>query len=88
MTNEQLFNKNLNSMHEIVARGGECIVISQETNLHLSDKFRQIFIPNLKDIFMPIISIIPLDLIAYKLSISKGYNPDKPRNLAKSVTVE
>ena len=37
---------------------------------------------------MPIVTIIPFDLIAYEVSLLKGINPDKPRNLAKSVTVE
>lgn len=88
ITSERLCDKCLNSMHEIVARGGECVVISNLCDARLSENYKVIEVPNLVEIFMPIVSIIPLDLLAYKLSISKGYNPDKPRNLAKSVTVE
>ena len=45
-------------------------------------------IPNVSELLLPIVSIIPIDLIAYRVSIMLGNNPDKPRNLAKSVTVE
>ena len=82
-----LLDKTKNAMHEIVARGGRCIVISQMNKDILGDH-STISIPSLDDLLMPIISIIPLDLIAYEVSVSRGINPDKPRNLAKSVTVE
>ena len=82
-----LLDKTQNAMCEISARGGKCVVISQMNKDVFSDHL-SISIPSLDDLLMPIISIIPLDLIAYEVSVSRGINPDKPRNLAKSVTVE
>ena len=86
MTRRDLIAKCLNSMQEIGSRGGRCIVLSQLSGV--SSGYEVIKLPKLKEIFMSIVSIIPIDLIAYRLSVSRGYNPDKPRNLAKSVTVE
>ena len=86
ITREDIVDKCLNSMREIGSRGGECIVLSQ---LDLdTDARSQIRLPKLCPLFMSFVGIIPIDLIAYRLSVSRGYNPDKPRNLAKSVTVE
>ena len=86
ITREVIVDKCLNSMREIGSRGGECIVLSQ---LDLdTDARSQIRLPKLCPLFMSFVGIIPIDLIAYRLSVSRGYNPDKPRNLAKSVTVE
>ena len=85
VTNSILKSKSMNSISEIVARGGKCILI---TNLSDMDNDIIIQLPNLHQSLLPIISIIPIDIIAYRLATYKGYNPDKPRNLAKSVTVE
>lgn len=86
-TNTHLVDKVKNAINEIVARGGKVIVISQLGNWENNEN-NLIKIPNVHRLLMPIVSIIPIDLIAYKVSIIKGINPDKPRNLAKSVTVE
>lgn len=87
ITSERLLNKSMNSISEIVARGGKCIIISGVVDTAMGENI-VIPLPNLHPSLMPIVSIIPIDIIAYRLSTSKGYNPDKPRNLAKSVTVE
>ena len=87
ITSERLLNKSMNSISEIVARGGKCIIISGLVDTAMGENI-VIPLPNLHPSLMPIVSIIPIDIIAYRLSTSKGYNPDKPRNLAKSVTVE
>ena len=87
ITSERLRNKSMNSISEIVARGGKCIVVSGIDGIDTEDNI-VIRLPNLHPSLMPIVSIIPIDIIAYRLSTYKGYNPDKPRNLAKSVTVE
>jgi len=81
-------DKSRNAMHEISARGGKCIAISQFDRLSCGDVEYIVSLPVLNSLLMPIVSIIPIDLIAYKVSVSRGINPDKPRNLAKSVTVE
>ena len=83
-----LLDKSKNAIHEIVSRGGKCVAISQFKKDTLREVVDAIEIPALHKWLMPIVSIIPIDLLAYRLSISKGINPDKPRNLAKSVTVE
>ena len=83
-----LLDKSKNAIHEIVSRGGKCVAISPFKKDALREVIDNIEIPALHKWLMPIVSIIPIDLLAYRLSISRGINPDKPRNLAKSVTVE
>ena len=86
-TEEKIFDKVKNSVHEIVARGGKVIGIT--TFDEVDEEFMyKLLLPKFQHMLLPIVSIIPLDLIAYKLSVARGINPDKPRNLAKSVTVE
>lgn len=86
-TEETLCDKIYNAIHEITARGGKVVKITQ-----LCEKFDcskdTIVVPRLSKLLMPMVAIIPLDILAYKISIARGNNPDKPRNLAKSVTVE
>ena len=64
--------------NEIESRGGSVIFIDK---LYKIDK-------SIDEYYKPIFSIIPFQLLSYEISISKGYNPDMPKNLAKSVTVE
>lgn len=71
-----------NTFKEIEARGGRTIVLSQY------DTINKITLQKVDELFMPIVAIIPIQLASYYLSVKKGINPDKPRNLAKSVTVE
>ncbi len=86
VTREDLTDKALNSIREVSSRGGKCIVITQLGELY--QDYSVIGLPKLSPIFMSLVGIIPIDLLAYRLSTGRGYNPDKPRNLAKSVTVE
>ncbi|MGN0961054.1 MAG: isomerizing glutamine--fructose-6-phosphate transaminase, partial [Christensenellales bacterium] len=86
-TNLQIWDKVRNSINEIISRGGKVIGITQ-FNMEYNGFYSKILIPELSYLLMPIVSIIPIDLLAYKISILRGVNPDKPRNLAKSVTVE
>jgi glucosamine--fructose-6-phosphate aminotransferase (isomerizing) len=83
-----LLDKSKNAMHEISARGGKCIVISQFDEVVLGADNHIVSLPCLHELLMPIVAIIPIDIIAYQISTGRGINPDKPRNLAKSVTVE
>ena len=62
------------------------MIISQFEDL--KNESDMILLPKTYENLMPLISVIPLQLFAYYMSIGKGLNPDKPRNLAKSVTVE
>lgn len=83
LEDEFLF-KNMNAYEEIKSRHAKILVITDIKELNVDHK---IIIPK-NDLFSHILSIIPIQLLAFKLSISKGNNADMPRNLAKVVTVE
>lgn len=75
------------ALNEVKSRGAKTIVLSQFSfPSHLTDYYLPL--ENLNDEVLPYLSIIPMQKLAYYVSLLKGYNPDKPRNLAKSVTVE
>ena len=85
-TQENIKNKLLSNLEEIHARGGKILLF---TCFDIVDENYEIVkLPIFHSPLMPIISIIPLQFLALKMSEKLGYNPDKPRNLAKSVTVE
>lgn len=87
MTEKQLIEKSISNALEIIARGANVITISNhDIDLTSACQNTKLNIPN--DSLMPIVSIILMQFIAYHTSIKKGLNPDKPRALAKSVTVE
>jgi glucosamine--fructose-6-phosphate aminotransferase (isomerizing) len=77
------------NIQEIKARGGPIIAITSEGNDEIESLAdHTIFIPRTLDALLPIISVIPLQLLAYHIAVERGCDVDKPRNLAKSVTVE
>ena len=86
------YNKILSNIQEVKSRGGKLIIISSVKNndvLELSNHF--IYLNNISDFhnsLTPILTSIPLQLLAYHIAVIKGCNVDQPRNLAKSVTVE
>ena len=82
-TQEGVFDKMRSNMQEVQSRGGELITISIP-----SDVACDICLPKTEEIFMASLSVIPLQLFAYFVSVERGEDVDKPRNLAKSVTVE
>jgi glucosamine--fructose-6-phosphate aminotransferase (isomerizing) len=86
---DSVYEKSISGLEEIKARGGKVIVITTEGNESIGNKADEIiFIPKTLEALTPILSIIPLQLFAYYVSVAKGYDVDRPRNLAKSVTVE
>ena len=88
-TKDSYHEKVVSNMQEIKARKGKVIAIitdGDEVSAALADDI--ITMPFADEIFAPIISAIPLQLLAYYIGVAKGYDVDKPRNLAKSVTVE
>ncbi|NMS91035.1 glutamine--fructose-6-phosphate transaminase (isomerizing) [Clostridioides difficile] len=88
-TQEKLFEKMVSNMEEVRARGAYVIAIAQSHNKDVekaADKI--IYIPNSDDILSPILAVVPMQLLAYHVSVLRGCDVDKPRNLAKSVTVE
>ena len=86
---DDLYEKNVSNIQEILARKGRVMVITDEADQRLSAMVEQtIVVPKLCEELMPIINVIPLQLLAYYIADTKGLDVDKPRNLAKSVTVE
>jgi glucosamine--fructose-6-phosphate aminotransferase (isomerizing) len=86
---DAVYDKNINSLEQIKARRGRVIAISTQSRkaiTKLADDV--IFIPECTDFIAPILAVIPLQLFAYHLAVKLGCDVDKPRNLAKSVTVE
>jgi len=84
--NGKTFDKMLGNMEEAKARGAYIIALGSSERLKEFDAF--IEMPDLDELLTPISYIVPLQLLAYHLAVLRGNDPDKPRNLAKSVTVE
>ncbi len=88
-TQEHLYDKMLSNIKEVKARGAHVIAVAQEGNTEIGKYADQvIYVPRTLDDLAPILSIVPLQLFAYYVSVARGNDVDKPRNLAKSVTVE
>ncbi len=88
-TKDSYHEKVISNMQEIRARKGKVIAVineGDEQSIALADDV--IMVPEADEIVVPMLSTIPLQLLAYYIGIAKGYDVDKPRNLAKSVTVE
>ena len=86
---DRYFEKTISNMQEVIARGGKVILISNENNKIISENVRFVLeIPKSDDLLVPFLMTIPLQLLAYHVASLKKCNIDKPRNLAKSVTVE
>lgn len=87
--NDSVYEKNISNIQEIRARKGKVIVLTNEDNAQIRDMSDDIFIvPKTIEMLSPILNIIPLQLFAYYFALERGLNVDRPRNLAKSVTVE
>jgi glucosamine--fructose-6-phosphate aminotransferase (isomerizing) len=83
------FEKTLSNMQEVIARGGKILFITDHKKELMNENIRfGIRVPSLDDLLSPILLTIPIQLLAYHVALLKGCDIDKPRNLAKSVTVE
>ena len=86
---DRYFEKTISNMQEVIARGGQVILISNNNNNIISENVRfTLEIPKTDVFLTPFLMTIPLQLLAYHVASQKNYDIDKPRNLAKSVTVE
>jgi glutamine---fructose-6-phosphate transaminase (isomerizing) len=87
---DAVFSKNVNNMEQVKARKGPIIVLTSGNGAKQLKEIANdiIILPDAPDPLMPILSVIPLQLLAYHLAVALGRDVDKPRNLAKSVTVE
>ena len=88
-TQRDLFDKTVSNAKEVKARGGKVIFVTHNY-INVDDDVAdyKIGLPTIDDILMPMLTVVPLQLIAYYTSVLRGNDVDKPRNLAKSVTVE
>ncbi|MBI5037775.1 MAG: glutamine--fructose-6-phosphate transaminase (isomerizing) [Candidatus Kerfeldbacteria bacterium] len=85
----QSYDKIVSNAEEVRARGGRIIAIVNEGDAQISKLAEWVIeIPNTLAHLVPVLATIPLQLLAYEIAVQKGFDPDKPRNLAKSVTVE
>ncbi|HYM36490.1 MAG TPA: glutamine--fructose-6-phosphate transaminase (isomerizing), partial [Steroidobacteraceae bacterium] len=87
--NDDVYEKVLSNIQEVRARGGKVIAIASEGDREITRLAEQvIYIPRTIAMLVPILSVIPLQLLSYYMATARGANVDQPRNLAKSVTVE
>ena len=87
MTNPDLVEKSISNIQEVITRGAKVLVITSE-DLENKGFEKVINIPKTNPLISPMLSVIPMQYLAYYISKEKGLDVDKPRNLAKSVTVE
>ena len=87
--NDALLEKLKSNLQEVRARGGELYVVADlDSRLHAADGLHVIRLPEHAGMLSPIVHVVPLQLLAYHAAVIRGTDVDKPRNLAKSVTVE
>ncbi len=89
MTQEHLYEKTLSNMVEVKSRGAYLMGITSYGNYNIEDTANfSVYIPKTAQYFTTSLAVLPLQLLGYYVSVAKGLDVDKPRNLAKSVTVE
>ena len=83
------YDKTLVNLEEVRARGASVLAVGSEGNRDLESKSKELISmnPEVPDILAPLVYTVPLQLLAYYVTIDKGHNPDQPRNLAKVITV-
>jgi glucosamine--fructose-6-phosphate aminotransferase (isomerizing) len=83
------YEKVISNIEEVRARGGVVIAVATEGDANIrrySDHV--VYVPHVAEPLQPLLTVVPLQLLAYHAAVARGCNVDKPRNLAKSVTVE
>jgi glucosamine--fructose-6-phosphate aminotransferase (isomerizing) len=89
VTQQNLYEKTVSNMVEVKSRGANLMGLTTYGNYEMEDTADfTVYIPKIDQLFAGSLAIIPLQLMGYYVSVAKGYDVDKPRNLAKSVTVE
>ena len=83
------YEKTLSNIQEVTARSGRVIAIAIEGDQHIAQLVEHvIYIPQAPELLLPVLEVVPLQLLAYHIAVRRGCDVDQPRNLAKSVTVE
>ena len=86
---DNYYKKTISNMREVIARGGKVLLITNEKNNIISENIRFVIrVPKTNNQLTSFLTTIPLQLLAYHIAALKNLDIDKPRNLAKSVTVE
>ena len=89
LTQDNLVEKTMSNIKEVKARGAVVVAICKESMQEACQECdEQILLPNVHSILAPMVSVVPLQIFSYYMAIFRGADVDKPRNLAKSVTVE
>lgn len=89
VTQQNLYEKTISNMVEVKSRGANLFGLTTYGNYEMEDTADfTAYIPKINQLFAGSLAVVPLQLIGYYVSVAKGYDVDKPRNLAKSVTVE
>jgi len=89
LTQDNLVEKTMSNIKEVKARGAVVVAICKENMQEACQECdEQILLPNVNSILAPMVSVVPLQIFSYYMAIFRGADVDKPRNLAKSVTVE
>ena len=89
LSQEELAGKSISNIHEVRSRGAKCFAIRMEDIAIEEEDFAgSLSVPKTHPLFAGSLLVLPLQFLAYRVSLLKGFDPDKPRNLAKSVTVE
>ena len=88
-TQDSAYEKVVSNIQEVKSRKGQVIAIVTEGDEHIREMVDHVIeVPFVNEVFSPMVSVIPLQMLAYHIGVMKGCNVDQPRNLAKSVTVE
>lgn len=89
LSQEELAGKSISNIHEVLSRGAKCFAIRMEDIAIEEEDFAgSLSVPKTHPLFAGSLLVLPLQFLSYQVSLLKGFDPDKPRNLAKSVTVE
>lgn len=89
LSQEELAGKSISNIHEVRSRGAKCFAIRMEDIAIEEEDFAgSLSVPKTHPLFAGSLLVLPLQFLSYQVSLLKGFDPDKPRNLAKSVTVE
>ncbi|MBC8531288.1 glutamine--fructose-6-phosphate transaminase (isomerizing) [Gehongia tenuis] len=89
VTQSKVIEKTISNIIEVKVRGAETLAVAFEGDTKAREEVKYLFtVPKTSDLFAPMLAIIPMQMLAYYMALEKGCDIDKPRNLAKSVTVE
>jgi glucosamine--fructose-6-phosphate aminotransferase (isomerizing) len=78
----------ISGINEVTCRGGKAIVIGEENPMLKANASHMLVLPKSGPLFNPLVAVLPMQLLAYRLGLARGYDPDYPRNISKTLTME